>query len=496
MTYAVDPDLVYSVEDMTRPKGYSVLRRGRAEVRPRSQNAEQWLVSLRAAAREGDVLALPFGDPDVVALSRTDSPVRDDVEQLRRLGERVTRRLLEPARLLEDVVWPPAGPVAAAVDALAARPDTALLVDRTAFAPAQPSLDRTPNARTTLPSFDEVTALVADPALSALVAPDPVSRSWQGPRLAEQRWIAETAVIAAERPGQSRTLVVAPERRVDPVLPVLLAAIADTGRLPWLCGVRLADAASGTERCAQGAPTSLDDTQGPARVEPRGSLRLGQGGEGQLPQAYVRDLGAVRRDSDQFTEQVLIAASDSAKETKERLLRARGRAASSAWRGSPGRGRRILGLLEDDVNALRSRITLLSAPATLTGRTGRVSVTVQNAHAQPVNVGVALDRVGAARLTSENAAVQVVPGDNARQVDIRVEARTSGRFTVKARLVDAAGQPFGDDVDIPVRSTQYGRAALGVTGVAAALLLVAAGARITRRALRPGRPGDRPPDVA
>jgi hypothetical protein len=53
-------------------------------------------------------------------------------------------------------------------------------------------------------------------------------------------------------------------------------------------------------------------------------------------------------------------------------------------------------------------------------------------------------------------------------------------------LVDASGQPFGQTVELAVRSTQYGRVALAVTGVAAAVLLVAAGVRITRRLLRPG----------
>ena len=46
---------------------------------------------------------------------------------------------------------------------------------------------------------------------------------------------------------------------------------------------------------------------------------------------------------------------------------------------------------------------------------------------------------------------------------------------------------------LDVRSTQYGRVALAVTGVAAAVLLVAAGVRITRRALRRTTPDDGAP---
>jgi hypothetical protein len=78
-------------------------------------------------------------------------------------------------------------------------------------------------------------------------------------------------------------------------------------------------------------------------------------------------------------------------------------------------------------------------------------------------------------------------------VSVRVEARTSGRFTARVGLVDATGQPFGRTVELAVRSTQYGRVALGVTGVAAAVLLVAAAVRITRRLRRPPPPAPAEP---
>ena len=202
----------------------------------------------------------------------------------------------------------------------------------------------------------------------------------------------------------------------------------------------------------------------------------------------MRDVAAVRRDSDQLTEQVLTPDDDGAKDIRARLLRARGRAESTAWRTRPGEGRRMLDLLRDDVAALRSRVTLVGQPALLTGSEGTVQLVVQNRLDQPVTVGVRLDPTSAARLTSEDTEIQVVPGQEAVQVSVRVEARTSGRFTARAGLVDASGQPFGGTVELAVRSTQYGRVALAVTGVAAAVLLVAAGVRITRRVLRPPPP--------
>ena len=476
LTYAVDPDLLYSVEAMTRP--YAVSLAGVRTDRPPSPDAARWLAALQSAVDEGDLLALPYADPDVVALSRTDSPLKDDVELLQRLGHSETRRLLDRTPLA-TVAWPPSGPVGGVLDALADGQGTALLLDESVVVP-DPAQDRTPSARTTLPStLEPVTALVPDGTLSRLSSPDPSADGWQGARLAEQRWIVETAIIAAERPGQSRTLVVAPERRADLLPAVAGAAIADSGRLPWLCGVPLADVADGTERCAQ-----LPDPEGPAAADGTVALRTTVPEDRVLPRSHIRDVAAVRRLSDQFTQQVLLPDNDAAKNTQARLLRARGRASSTAWRTQPDEGRRMLRLLEDDVTALRNHITLVGGPALLTGRVGTIRLNVQNGLDQPVNVGVRLDPTSAARLSSEDTALQVVPGRSSQQVSVRVEARTSGRFTARAGLVDASGQPFGGTVELQVRSTQYGRVALAVTGIAAAVLFLAAGARIIRRARR------------
>lgn len=474
LTWAVDPDLLSTVDAMTRP--YAVSQSGRHVDRPASSDAERWLNSLRAAVAEGDLLALPYGDPDVVALSRTDSPLRDDVGLLQRLGRTETRRLLDHSPV-EQLAWPPAGPLAGVVDALAAGEGTALLLDPALLEP-DPSQDRTPNARTTLPSaLEPVTALVPDDTLSRLVEPDPSDETWQGARLAEQRWIAETAIVAAERPGESRTLVVAPGRRAD-LLPALVSEVlADTGRLPWLCGVPLVDAAAGTERCA-----SLPEPQAASPTAEPAVLRTTVPDSRVLPPSFVAEVAAVRQASDQLTEQVLLADSDAAQDTQARLLRARGRATSTAWRTAPEDGRRMLSLLENDVRALRSRISLVGGPALLTGRKGTIRLNVQNGLDQPVNVGVRLDPTSAVRLTSEDTELQVLPPRSSQQVSVQVEARTSGRFTARAGLVDASGRPFGDTVELEVRSTQYGQVALAVTAVAAAVLFLAAGTRLVRRA--------------
>ena len=481
MTYAVDPDLLHTVEAMTRP--YLLVRSGQPTERGPSEDAERWLTTLRAQVAAGaDVLALPFGDPDVVALTRTGSPVKDDVEALRRLGAAQAEQLLgaEPMR---SVAWVPSGALGGSVDALAGGEVSTLLVDAGALPDPEPLLRRTPSARTVLPTQTaDVAGLVVDAALSELLEPDPTAPGWQGERLAEQRWIAEAAALTAERPSVSRTVVVAPRRRADLQPVVVSGAVADTGRLPFLCPVSLDAAARGVEQCAV-----LPDTQGPAKPDLRGPARQRSEDDRELTPEQVRGLGQVRAISDQFTDQVLIADSPRAKDAKARLLRARGRAASTAWRDDPAGGRTMLRLLDQDVSALRAKVSLISSPVLLTGTVRTVPLTVRNELDQPVNVAVGLPDSEAARLESANAALQVIPPRRDVDVQVRVEARTSGRFSVRATLLDAEGRDFGPPVRLDVRSTQYGRVALAVTGIAAAVLMVAAGVRIVRRAAR--RPG-------
>jgi hypothetical protein len=181
---------------------------------------------------------------------------------------------------------------------------------------------------------------------------------------------------------------------------------------------------------------------------------------------------------------VLVTGTDDQAATKARLLRARGRAASAAWRDQPAAGRRMLELLAKDVALQRGQVRLLGEPVLLTGSSGTIELAVENRLDQPVNVGVRLDETGSARLSSTGTGVQTIPAGRATPVQVRVEPRTSGRFVVRATLVDEDGRAFGDEIELEVRSTEYGRIALAVTGVAGAVLLVAVGARITRRAMR------------
>lgn len=82
ITWVIDPDLLYTVDAMT--KGYRVRVPGGKPVQGKNKAvAEQWLSSLEAAVQGKKVVALPFADPDLASLAHHGKDVSGTLGQLR-----------------------------------------------------------------------------------------------------------------------------------------------------------------------------------------------------------------------------------------------------------------------------------------------------------------------------------------------------------------------------------------------------------------------------
>lgn len=482
VTYAVDPDLLDTAKAMT--KAYDVQAGERFRPGTGTAAATRWLAELNAALAGSSVLALPYADPDVDALTR-DSRGKNDVAVAQKVGAAVVREVTG-ATPLSTVAWPPTGTVSTAtMDALLVDGTHALVLDPSAYDGPPVELNHTPGTRAALPpsaAGETVTGLVVDREVSDLLTSG--RTSGLGPRLAEQRWLTETAIIAAEQPGLSRTLLLAPPRRGQVPPPVAAAALRDLGRLPWLCPVQLAEVVADRERCATDPPPGRST---PAKPESRGDPRIVPNATGLSADLLSR----VARDRDtavQLVEAILIPG-DSASRTNSRLRRAVARSESSAWRsapeGNPAAGRQLANLLSNDVADLVGRVKVRGKPLLLTSSKGTLSVSVENTLGVPIALRVKFFSSTATLSTQETGLIQVRPG-TAQQASVRAAARKSGRFVVFAQLMDRDGRRFEEPAEVDVRSTRYGRIALAVTGLAAAVLLAAAVVRIVRRALRHG----------
>lgn len=469
VTYVVDPDLLYTVNAMT--SSYKV--KDGAGTRPGTGTAAAtaWLQSLQATTNQ--VVALPYADPDINAVTR-DSNNRNDVATSAALGSDVVGALLRRSPL-KTVAWPPAGAITpAASDALAGLGATNFLLDEEAFQQSSTPPRFTQDARTTLPptsSGRQLSGLVVDNRLSELLTG--MLTSQLGPRLAEQRFLVETALVAAERPSLARTFVLAPPRRGDVMTRAAAAAVRDIGRIPWLCPVQLSTTAAGTEQCAGEAPPALP------RISDRGDLRTDSTGE--LGADYLAKVAADRNTAAQITDSVI--KPEASPPFRGRFQRAVARAQSSAWRANSPGALVLATRLHATVTDLRGRILVIGKPLLLTNTKGTLTVSLENTLDVPVTVAVQFSSQTASLSTTQTPLLTIGPGSS-QQPTVKATARRSGQFVVVAQLLDRQGAPFGVPAEVIVRSTRYGRFALAVTGLGVAVLLTAAGVRIVRRAMR------------
>jgi hypothetical protein len=473
VTFAIDPDLLDTVHTMTG--SYRVRRPHGTVAGTGTAVASAWLSALQSANLPGHVLALPYADPDVAALAR-DARGREDIGNAIALGTQVTERVLSVPPLT-SVAWPPAGPVTpAAANALALGGARAFVLDPSAYDDPGVPLFPTPGARTaftTSATGSDLDGLVVDPDLSTLLS----GRSPYGARVAEQRFLAESAILAAEKPALTRTLVLALPRDSDIDAAGARAILRDLGRVPWLCPVELSAVAAGTEHCAdlpEGRPLDAV-SRGPARTD----------SVGELTPAFLKQVAADRQVARQLTDAVLSADPsdrDQVAELKGRLGRAVARAESSAGRADEQVAREAARWLHDDVVKLTSSVAVRGGHALLTSSKGTLSVSLENTLPVPIQVRVRFTSKTATLSNAATGMLTVAPG-HAIQASVHAQAQRSGQFVVFAQVVDRSGKPFGTEAELIVRSTRFGRLALALTVAAAAVLLFAAGVRITRRAL-------------
>lgn len=82
VTWVVDPDLLYTVDAMTKGYRYRTPD-GRIVQGKNKAVAEQWLSSLEAAVQGKKIVALPFADPDIASLAHQGKDVSGTLGQLR-----------------------------------------------------------------------------------------------------------------------------------------------------------------------------------------------------------------------------------------------------------------------------------------------------------------------------------------------------------------------------------------------------------------------------
>lgn len=472
VTYAVDPAVVDAARTMSDTgHAYQVGSGDKTHNGSHATAAAGFLSTLDATLRTDRYFALPYGDPDIVGLTRAGGV--DVITAARSTGVESHLRSAQ----LPGVVWPPTGFITP--DALDALTVSTVVLDGDALPfPPGSEPNYTPTAVTTVPkSGGPITALVSDPTLSS-VAAQPVTMSTRA--LAVQRFLAETAMITREQPSHGRTVVITPPQRWNVAVSAGPSMLQLSGRVPWLAPVTLdTQQLGGAEDATQPARSAL--------TYPR-SARAAE-----LPQPYLSRVADLYRQARAFRSVLCPAAARGAHEpacspdpVATPIERSLFEAASTAFRSAPAAGDRLLAATADRLSALQSKVRITTqGDVTYLSSSGQVPITIANDLPERVAVELCLEAPNTARLRTGGCTLYTIEAHQKRQLNVQASTTTAGvaRFPVHAQLRTPRGEVFGGQVELTVHVTKYGAIAVAITVGALVLLLAAVGVRLTRRVL-------------
>lgn len=479
LTWAIDPALLASVKAMTAP--YHVSASGcQGRTHPASQAAAAWLSQLSAATNGQPVFVTPYDDADIAAL--TDNNMNADLtraftegraEAAKILGRSFSVTAASTGSSMNGTAWPADGVANYAdLENLAASDGINTVVLAASVMPPSQTQTYTPSAQTTTPDGvgPELNVLLSDDTITHVLGiADSPSVSAATAFSVQQRYLAETAMIAAERPNLARSIVVAPPRQWDPPAGLATDLLSETVSAPWLRTVSLSQLASAKH------PTGQVSRQRPTATS---AAELG------------RPLMSQARQLDQQATALAGLQDSPSPAYASSLDNAVAAVESSAWRGGGAAGATGAGLALQAGAYLSTqvrKVTVLGAPrVTLGGLTGSIPVSVSNKLPFPVRVEIEAAPIGPSGQVTVRDPHRIITVAAGQQeiVKLSVAASTVGSTTLGIGLVTPAGTQLPTSATIVVQATHYGDLALIIIIAALAVLLLTAAARAFRR--RPG----------
>lgn len=463
VTWVIDPDLLASVDAMT--ESYRVQGEGDATTAGTHQAlAKQWLAELQEAVQDKEVVALPFGDPDLASLAHNGTNVTGSLSHLKEASDVAADTVdsilhVEPTT---DFAWPVNGAVdpsivkvatSAGADKIIARSDS---LAETAGLPYTPSASR--------PVGGGTTAVVTDARMSTLFQGNLTRAS--SSTLAVQRFLAQSLALNLQTDNQ-RNIVVAPQRMPTASQARAMAeAVTALQDGTWSQSQDLTAAATAK-------PDSSATTQVPAASKYPSSLR-----KQELPRSAFTQIATTQDKLDKF--KVILTNQD---RVVTPFGRAMNREMSTSWRGRSAEAADYRNGVEAYVDSLAGQVTLIDKSETkLSGRSATIPVTVQNNLVQGAeHLVLRLTsssprrlEIGGERFFEQRVAVS---GGHSQTVKFPTSAQANGQATVVAQLYTEDGQKYGAPVTFDVKVTEFTATVMLVIG-GGFLLLVLAGFRM------------------
>jgi hypothetical protein len=414
--------------------------------------ATEWLQSFRSESADDSMLALPYGDVDVAAV--TANRLRGLLEESQRLSAETMAALGLTARA---TVAPPRGFLPARALAALDATTTVLMTDR-AF----------PTRSGTVLGRSDGTQVVLTDAAAASGGPGPTDRL--DALAVRQRLLSESALHALT-PERDTPLVVTLPTRFDPGEDWQSADFFAGLDVPWLTRVGVGEVVDGGPASTTSQPPLYPASQRAAHV-PLAN---------QLAAQELEDLGRVYAElltdndniHDQLAKAGLLAASYQ--------VRGRTDPALARARETAQRVRRQLGSVEVDGPAFVS----------MTNEIGPIGVTVENQLEDTVTVQLEAQTESGDVEIEKPDPITLGPGQRA-PVRMRARAASIGVHNVTLVATTTEGSALGSSDQFTVRSSNIGTVIWVVMGGGAALLAVAIVVRLVRR-VRAYRRGEAAP---
>ncbi|MGH3773685.1 MAG: DUF6049 family protein [Pseudonocardiaceae bacterium] len=466
---AVDPLLLETLDGMSR--GYRVAHSGGISAGTGARDARSWLDRLRGAVQGRCVLALPYADADVVALSR--AGLTDLTALATSTGARLVSDLLG-VQPLTGVSWP-AGQML----------DERTLADLTALQTHAVLLDPRgtvppPAADTAVVSLVGSSASIANPStampgghatapVGLLVDPLLTGALDSGASPASPLSAQDGLGALVYRAARGRPILLVPPRRwqasgteasalVNTARQLLDADFVTSRELPALATARPADAGVAVRYPPQAGAEEIPPQVTAVLARDRDVLR-------DLQVATVLDPAANLRPAALLDPLRLGLLRD----------------VSTAWRGAPNRA--VLATSQEcgRLDELLRSVRIVQPPGsyTLAASDSPLLITVSNE--LPVGMQVVLSLSDTAGLRTGGVGLQLVPARSTRQLVIPAKVSRAGQFSVDARLSTQGGTALGEPSTLQLRSTAFGRVTVALTtGAGAALILLVARAIVRR----------------
>jgi hypothetical protein len=475
LTWVIDPALLSDVNTMTRRYlvgGQPSCTGGASQ--PASTAAANWLTALRKVTPDQPTMLTPYANVDMTALVH--QGLTRDLATAYRTGEAVANSVLH-GTFGHEVAWPPGGTADLSVlTNLAAvqHVGTVVLNSREMPAADAGTVFRPDDAVTSLRVAGlPVNVLLADNTLTGVLRAGNTS-SGTLPKNTEfavrQRFLAETAMIAAEAPDSERTIVVAPPYDWSPSEALANGLLSETATAPWLSPAPL---------------TSLSSAPDTERTVHRLSPPAGQASPGELSRGYLSKVRGIGARLGVYKSMLYKPATAYTRSLDEALLATE----SAAWRGrGAAQGAALAGRLSEYIRSADNKVRIISSgQVPMGGSSGLVPVSIQNGLHQAIRVRVVATVATLPLRTSQLTIghfqdVVTIPANAPGTVRLPVNSAPQGSTQIKLSLTSADGTalPF-TETSLTILSTRYGRAILFLIGAAIGVLVLTSLYRAVRR---------------